>query len=194
MEPLAIASLRASPSLTTAAGPADSPPDCGQFATTVSTAERKRLNGLTGAVVNSLCGRLWDRSIASEAPALLVMMRREKPHHRTSRVASSRTRLIAPESAKAFGRIGGPLVGVGMMGAIVFGVWLAIDDDAYQVWDGWILASLILWAIAGALGGRAGQAFEKDPVAGRAAGIRYQALTSVAIIAILLLMIWKPGA
>jgi uncharacterized membrane protein len=102
--------------------------------------------------------------------------------------------LIAPESAKTFGRVGGPLVGVGMMGAIIFGIWLAIDDDAYQVWDGWILASLILWAIAGALGGRAGQAFEKDPVAGRAAGIRYQALTSVAILAILLLMIWKPGA
>ena len=102
--------------------------------------------------------------------------------------------LIAPESAKTFGRVGGPLVGVGMVGAIVFGIWLAIDDDAYHVWDGWILASLILWAIAGALGGRAGQAFEKDPVGGRAAGIRYQALTSVAIIAILLLMIWKPGA
>jgi uncharacterized membrane protein len=102
--------------------------------------------------------------------------------------------LIAAESAQAFGRVGGPLVGVGMMGAIVFGVWLAIDDDAYHVWDGWILASLILWAIAGALGGRAGQAFAKDPVAGRATGIRYQALTSVAIVAILLLMIWKPGA
>ena len=102
--------------------------------------------------------------------------------------------LMAPASAKTFGRVGGPLVGVGMMGAIVFGIWLAIDDDAYQVWDGWILASLILWAIAGALGGRAGQAFEKDPVGGRAAGIRYHALASVAVIAILLLMIWKPGA
>lgn len=102
--------------------------------------------------------------------------------------------LIAPESAKTFGRIGGPLVGVGMMGAVIFGVWLAIDDDAYHVWDGWILASLILWAIAGAVGGRAGQAFEKDPVAGRSAGIRYQAIASVLIFAILLLMIWKPGA
>ena len=102
--------------------------------------------------------------------------------------------LIAADSARTFGRVGGPLVGVGMMGAIIFGVWLAIDDDAYQVWDGWILASLILWAISGAVGGRAGQTFEKDPVGGRAAGIRFQAISSVLILAILLLMIWKPGA
>ena len=102
--------------------------------------------------------------------------------------------LIAPESAKVFGRVGGPLVGVGMMGAVIFGIWLAIDDDAYHIWDGWILASLILWAISGAVGGRAGQTFEKDPVGGRAAGIRFQAISSVLILAILLLMIWKPGA
>ena len=86
------------------------------------------------------------------------------------------------------------LVGAGMMVALVFGVWLAIDVDGYELWDGWILASLILWAFAGAMGARGGQAFEKDPVGGRAAGIRYQAITSLAILAILLLMIWKPGA
>jgi uncharacterized membrane protein len=102
--------------------------------------------------------------------------------------------LIAPESAKVFGRVGGPLVGVGMMGAVIFGIWLAIDDDAYHIWDGWILASLILWAISGAVGGRAGQTFEKDPVGGRAAGIRFQAISSVLILVILVLMIWKPGA
>ena len=101
-----------------------------------------------------------------------------------SRVAS--TMLLA--------RVGVILVGVGMAGTIVFGIWLAIDDDAYHIWDGWILASLILWAISGALGGRAGQTFEKDPVGGRAAGIRFQAISSVLILAILVLMIWKPGA
>jgi uncharacterized membrane protein len=102
--------------------------------------------------------------------------------------------LIAADSAKTFGRVGGPLVGVGMMGAVIFGIWLAIDADAYQVWDGWILASLVLWAIAGAVGGRAGQEFEKDPVGGRAAGIRYQAIASLLVLVILILMIWKPGA
>src|SRR4029450_9145248 len=42
--------------------------------------------------------------------------------------------LIAADSAKAFGRVGGPLVGVGMMGVVIFGIWLAIDDDGYHVW------------------------------------------------------------
>lgn len=97
-------------------------------------------------------------------------------------------------SALAFGRVAGILVGVGMMVALVFGVWLAIDLDAYQLWDGWILASLVLWGVGGWAGGKAGKAFEADPVGGRAAGIRYQAINSAAVLVILVLMIWKPGA
>ena len=102
--------------------------------------------------------------------------------------------LLDADSAMGYGRVFGPLVGVGMTGVIVFGIWLAIDVDAYEVWDGWILASIVLWAVAGWLGGKAGKEFEGDPVAGRASGIRYQAITSVLILAILVLMIWKPGA
>lgn len=102
--------------------------------------------------------------------------------------------LFDPPSALAFGRVSGILVGVGMMVALVFGIWLAIDVEAYQLWDGWILASLVLWAIGGWAGGKAGKAFEADPVAGRAAGIRFQAINSVAVLLILVLMIWKPGA
>jgi hypothetical protein len=55
-----------------------------QFETTVSIAAMKRLNRFTGARVNFRCGRLCARYIASEAPALFVMMRREKPHQSTS--------------------------------------------------------------------------------------------------------------
>ncbi len=102
--------------------------------------------------------------------------------------------LLAPESAMRFGRAAGILVGVGMMGAIVFGIWLAIHVDGYELWDGWILASIILWAIAGGAGGQAGKAFERDPVAGRRLGIRLQAVNSIGLILILVLMIWKPGA
>jgi uncharacterized membrane protein len=101
---------------------------------------------------------------------------------------------LDPRSAMVYGRTGGILVGVGMMGALIFGIWLAIDLDAYQLWDGWILASFVLWAIGGWAGGQAGKAFESDPAAGRAAGIRYQAINSVAMLVILVLMIWKPGA
>jgi len=101
---------------------------------------------------------------------------------------------IAPENAMTYGRVAGPLVGVGMVGTVLLGIWIAIDSEAYQLWDGWILASLILWAVAGWTGGQAGRAFESDPVAGRPAGIRFQAITSVVIFVILVLMIWKPGA
>jgi uncharacterized membrane protein len=101
---------------------------------------------------------------------------------------------IDPGSAMRFGRTGGIVVGVGMMGAIVFGIWLAIDVDGYELWDGWILASLVLWVLGGWAGGSAGRHFERDPVAGRRAWIRLQALNSAAVLVILVLMIWKPGA
>jgi uncharacterized membrane protein len=111
-------------------------------------------------------------------------------------VLSSRvgTPMVSPDSAMRFGRSAGILVGVGMMGAIIFGIWLAIDVDGYELWDGWILASLVLWAIAGWAGGQAGRAFEADPVAGRAKGIRFHAIASIGVLLILILMIWKPGA
>jgi hypothetical protein len=102
--------------------------------------------------------------------------------------------VLAPEDAMRFGRIVGPLVGVGMMGTLVLGIWLAIDSSGYQPWDGWIVAALVLWAVAGATGTRAGRKFQADPVGGRQAGIRLQAVNTLLILAILVLMIWKPGA
>ncbi len=96
-------------------------------------------------------------------------------------------------AASSFGRWSGIAVGVGLTGALVFGVWLAIDVDAYEVWDGWILASLVLWAIGGWAGGKAGKEFERGPE-GRSGWLRFQALNSVLVLAILMLMIWKPGA
>jgi hypothetical protein len=102
--------------------------------------------------------------------------------------------IVSPDSAMRFGRSAGILVGVGMVGALVFGIWLAIDVDGYQLWDGWILASLAIWAISGWAGGQSGKAFASDAVGGRQAGIRYQAINSVGLFVILLLMIWKPGA
>ncbi len=94
----------------------------------------------------------------------------------------------------SFGRFGGILVGVGMLGTIVFGIWLAIDVDGYELWDGWILASLLLWALGGWAGGKAGKEFTQSSVSGRRAGIRFQALNTLAVLVILVLMIWKPGA
>ncbi len=107
---------------------------------------------------------------------------------------SAATALIDPPTAMTYGRFFGILVGVGMIAALVFGIWLAIDVEGYELWDGWILASLVLWAIGGWAGGQAGKAFEADPIAGRARGIRFQTINSVALLLILILMIWKPGA
>jgi hypothetical protein len=101
---------------------------------------------------------------------------------------------LSPDSAMRFGRAAGILVGVGMIGVIVFGIWLAIHVDGYELWDPWILASIVIWAISGWAGGQAGRAFADDPVAGRQKGIRLQAVNSVGLFVILILMIWKPGA
>ncbi len=111
-------------------------------------------------------------------------------------VLSTRTAapVLAAASSMRFGRFAGILVGAGMIGAIVFGIWLAIDVDGYELWDAWILASLVIWVFAGWAGTLAGKAFAGDAVNGRRAGIRFQALNSVGVLVILVLMIWKPGA
>lgn len=101
---------------------------------------------------------------------------------------------LGVEARARLGRIAGPLVGVGLMGTLVFGIWLALNVDGYEIWDGWIIAALVLWAIGGFAGGRAGQLFERDPVGERQAAIRLQTVNSVAVVVILILMIWKPGA
>ena len=53
-------------------------------------------------------------------------------------------------------KVGQVSVGIGTAGTVIFGVWLAISLDAYQVWDLWIILALIGWAIASELGRRAG--------------------------------------
>ena len=54
----------------------------------------------------------------------------------------------------------GTVVSVGSLGAIIFGVWLAISLDFVQVWDGWVIAAIVLWAIATETGRRSGVEYE----------------------------------
>ena len=88
----------------------------------------------------------------------------------------------------------------GIFGTVFFGVWLAIDVDAYHVWDPWIVASLILWLVVSALGSQSGAAFRRVALGGSDArdswrrGVRLQAGSSIAALVVLILMIWKPGA
>jgi hypothetical protein len=102
--------------------------------------------------------------------------------------------MLSGDAPKRLGDVAGPLVGIGMGVVLVFGVWLALKDDAYELWDGWILGALVLWLFGGWAGGEAGKRFRDDPVNGRDAAIRFQALNSAAVVVILILMIWKPGA
>jgi hypothetical protein len=90
-------------------------------------------------------------------------------------------------------------VAIGFAGTLIFGIWLAIYLDEYQVWDGWILASIVIWGIGGFAGDRSGRAL--TPVGNvyptpeaRRRGVLLHAVSSLAALAILVLMIWKPGA
>jgi hypothetical protein len=82
---------------------------------------------------------------------------------------------------------------VGGLATLVLGIWLAIDVDGYEVWDGWILGAIVLWVVATGLGQEVRKATGADGVAaGRAAPLHW--LRTVVILALLVLMIWKPGA
>jgi hypothetical protein len=96
-------------------------------------------------------------------------------------------------AATRIGRVAGIAVGATLGLVLLFGIWLAIEVDGYELWDGWILASIVLWVIGAATGGKSGREAERGPE-GRAGWIRFQAINSVAILLILILMIWKPGA
>jgi hypothetical protein len=79
----------------------------------------------------------------------------------------------------------------GGIGTLVLGVWLAIYLDNYEIWDGWVVGAIVLWAAATELGRRARLAVD-DPAASGLA--RWHWLRTLVTVAILVLMIWKPGA
>jgi hypothetical protein len=54
-------------------------------------------------------------------------------------------------------KVGSVAIGLGAVGTIV--IYLAFAVDGYAIWDGWIIAALVLWAVSGALGQRTGAAY-----------------------------------
>jgi uncharacterized membrane protein len=109
-------------------------------------------------------------------------------------------------------RIGAALVGVGMLGVLAFGLWLVhLGDWGYG--SGWIEAAIALFVAAVVLGGFGGQAPKRArQLATRLAGegqpvsdelrsllVNRAALLAnyasvLLVVAILVLMVWKPGA
>lgn len=82
---------------------------------------------------------------------------------------------------------------VGGLGVIVFGIWLALEVDGYEVWDGWILIAIVLWLVASAAGGRLGRALREGTPAGGTPRVLVGVMM-LATLALLLDMIFKPGA
>ncbi len=96
--------------------------------------------------------------------------------------------------------VGNALWNVGGLGTLVFGIWLALYVKDYEIWDGWILGAIVLWAVATELGRRAQVGYTSAAASGAeaVAGARQAALMhwlrSVAVLALLVVMIYKPGS
>jgi hypothetical protein len=96
--------------------------------------------------------------------------------------------------------LGSRLWEVGTLGTLVFGVWMAIDIDNYDLLDGWILAALVLWIVASGAGSQVVAAYSGARGGGGLAGLRTARFTSQHVVMILAAtlmlvdMIFKPGA
>jgi uncharacterized membrane protein len=105
-----------------------------------------------------------------------------------------------------------PLIGIGSIAALIFGLWLVHEQEEVKLFSFWIIAALVLWVVMGALGSAGGKHQERTrTVAERLAAEgdtsddelrsllhdrRGNAMSWLAGLAALLLlvdMIWKPG-
>ncbi len=128
----------------------------------------------------------------------LVAMRRDRP----SQIALL-LRLVRPLV---------PAIGAGSVAALGLGLWLA-DDAGYGMGDQWVVAAVVLWVVAVALGTPGGRTLrharelaERLAADGdrpsvelhRAVGDRRALFLNyasfAALLAILVLMVFKPGA
>jgi hypothetical protein len=82
---------------------------------------------------------------------------------------------------------------VGGLGTLVLGVWLALYLDQYEIWDGWIIGAIVLWLVATGLGdGVRRRLAAAHAVESRVALMHW--LRTLAVVGLLVLMVWKPGA
>jgi uncharacterized membrane protein len=111
-----------------------------------------------------------------------------------------------------FARVAVAAIGVGMVLTLAFGLWL-VHNVGYGWGETWIVLALVLWVLSNALGGIGGRREKKVrelaerltaegdvPSAELSARLRDPVWLAVSwgsgivVIAILALMIWKPGA
>jgi uncharacterized membrane protein len=111
-------------------------------------------------------------------------------------------------------RVADVLIAVGSIGVLVLGIWLAIQVDDYQVWDGWIIAAIVLWAVFAEVGRRTGKHYDAARTRARtlvaegrnapdaelnammrsSTGLALQLASAALVLAMLIDMIYKPGA
>ena len=110
--------------------------------------------------------------------------------------------------------VGNAAVGIGAGGTIIFGIWLALSVGNYDLWDGWIIAAIVLWVIAAVLGQRTGMEYMRGMTKAQElqasgqtgpnpellavnrtqTGVLLHAAVSLVFVLIVIDMIWKPGA
>ena len=111
-------------------------------------------------------------------------------------------------------RVGDVLFAVGAIGTILFGVWLAIQMDEYGIFDGWVIAALVLWALLMETGRREGKLYARSRDRARELSrsgadvadaelqdlqrsqpaLLFHVASCVLAFLLILDMIWKPGA
>ena len=131
-------------------------------------------------------------------------------------IVAGRNVEIPSEVAALFriARVGDVLMPIGAMGVLILGIWLAIEVDGYEVWDGWVIAALVLWAIFAAVGSREGKIYNAARDRARAlvaegndapspalremlrsrTGLALHAALIVVVVLFVVDMIYKPGA
>lgn len=133
-------------------------------------------------------------------------------------VAVAARNVDRPNDSLRYFRVAKPanvLVIAGTVGTLLFGIWLAIDAEAFKLWDGWILAAFVLWAIAAGTGQRGGVTYANAAkLAGRLAAegrgdepneelrtllkdrraMWLNIVSSLGVLLLLIDMIYKPGA
>jgi len=111
-------------------------------------------------------------------------------------------------------RVADVLLAVGSIGVLVLGIWLAIQVDDYQVWDGWIIAAIVLWLVFAEIGRRTGKHYDAARKRARtlvaesrnapdaelngmmrsSTGLALQLASAALVLVMLVDMIYKPGA
>jgi hypothetical protein len=88
--------------------------------------------------------------------------------------------------------------GIGALGTLILGVWLALNRPEYEIYDGWIIAALVLWLLAMGSGAQASRGMRAE---GGEAALAIDRRTAIAhwmrvlyVVLLLLVMVWKPGA